>query len=45
MPEDLNTASSEASVTSLVRGILNDAQELFRQQSALFKAELREDMR
>jgi uncharacterized membrane protein YqjE len=45
MPDEINTTTSEASVTSLVRGILNDAQELFRQQTALFKAEVREDMR
>jgi hypothetical protein len=37
--------TGEASVTSLVRGIVNDAQELFRQQLGLFKAEFREDMR
>jgi hypothetical protein len=44
MPDDIPT-TGEASVTSLVRGIVNDAQELFRQQLALFKAEFREDMR
>lgn len=44
MPDDIQT-TGEASVTSLVRGILNDAQELFRQQIALFKSEFREDMR
>jgi hypothetical protein len=44
MPDDTHI-TSEASVTSLVRGIVNDAQELFRQQLALFKAEFREDMR
>ncbi len=40
-----NPTTGEASVTSLVRGIVNDAQELLRQQLALFKAEFREDMR
>src|SRR5262249_50806613 len=44
MPDDI-PMTSEPSVTSLVRGILNDAQELFRQQFALFKAEFRDDMR
>lgn len=44
MPEDIHT-TGEQSLTSLVRGIVNDAQELFRQQIALFKAEVREDMR
>ena len=37
--------TGEPSVTSLVGGIMNDAQELFRQQMAVFKAELRDDMR
>ena len=37
--------SGEPSVTSQVGGIMNDAQELFRQQLALFKAEFRDDMR
>jgi uncharacterized membrane protein YqjE len=44
MPDDIHTTGDQ-SVTSLVRGIVNDAQELFRQQIALFKAEVREDMR
>jgi hypothetical protein len=44
MPDNIQTASEE-SLTSLVRGIANDAQELFRQQLALFKSEFREDMR
>ena len=45
MPDAINTTSNETSVTSLVRGILNDAQELFRQQTALLKTEIREDLR
>ena len=44
MADDIHTAG-EPSVTSLVRGIVTDAQELFRQQIALFKAEFKEDMR
>jgi hypothetical protein len=44
MPDDIHT-TGEASLTSLVRGIVNDAQELFRQQLALFKSEFHEDMR
>jgi len=38
-------SGSDASVTSLVSGIVNDAQELMKQQFALFKAEVKEDMR
>jgi F0F1-type ATP synthase assembly protein I len=38
-------SESDVSVTSLVGGIVNDAQELMKQQLALFKAEVREDMR
>jgi hypothetical protein len=34
---------SEANVTELVRGIINDAQELFKQQIALVRAEVRSD--
>jgi hypothetical protein len=34
---------SDASMTQLVSGIINDAQQLTRQQFALFKAEIRED--
>jgi Flp pilus assembly protein TadB len=44
MPDDIRT-NGEPSMVSLAHGILNDAQELFRQQLALFKAELREDLR
>jgi hypothetical protein len=44
MPDDICT-TEEASATAIVRGILNDAQELFRQQIALFKAEIRDDLR
>jgi hypothetical protein len=35
----------DVSMTSLVGGIVSDAQELMKQQLALFKAEIREDMR
>jgi len=38
-------SDSDASVTSLVSGILNDAQDLLKQQVNLFKHELREDIR
>jgi hypothetical protein len=44
MANDLQT-SSDTSVVSLVTGIINDAQELFKQQLALFKYEVREDLR
>jgi uncharacterized membrane protein YqjE len=36
---------SETSVTGLVTGIINDAQELIRQQLTLFKHEIKEDLR
>src|SRR6516164_7156040 len=35
----------EPSVTALVSGIVNDAHELLKQQMALLKAEIREDLR
>jgi len=35
----------EPKVTDLVAGILSDAQELFRQQAALFRSEIQEDVR
>jgi len=35
----------EPSVTAMVQGIIDDAQELIRQQLALFKAEIKEDVR
>jgi len=35
----------DVSLTSLVTGIVNDVQELMKQQFALFQAELKEDMR
>jgi uncharacterized membrane protein YqjE len=38
-------SGSDVSVTSLVSGIVSDAQELVKQQLALFKAEVKEDMR
>jgi len=37
-------SSPEVSTTSLLSGIVNDAQELFKQQLELFKAELKQDM-
>lgn len=36
---------SEGSLTGLVTGIVNDAQELVKQQFALFKHEVKEDLR
>jgi len=38
-------SGSDVSVTALVSGIVGDAQELMKQQFALFKAEVKEDMR
>jgi len=35
----------EPNVTTLVTGILSDAEELFRQQAALFRQEIKEDVR
>jgi hypothetical protein len=43
MSANLQTGS-EPSVTSLVTGIVNDAQELIKQQLALFKHEIRQDV-
>ena len=37
--------SSDPSVTSLLSGIVNDAQELIKQQLQLFKHELKDDMK
>jgi uncharacterized membrane protein YqjE len=37
-------SNPEMSTTSLVAGIVNDAQELFKEQLELFKAELKQDM-
>src|SRR5436305_15050952 len=37
-------SSPEVSTTSLLSGIVNDAQELFKNQLELFKAELKQDM-
>jgi hypothetical protein len=37
-------SNPEMSTTSLVSGIINDAQELLKQQLELFKAELKQDM-
>jgi hypothetical protein len=44
MANDLRTAP-EPSMTSLVSGIINDAQDLLKQQVSLLKQELREDVR
>jgi H+/Cl- antiporter ClcA len=37
--------TGETTVTSLVSGIVSDAQELIKQQAALLRAEVREDLR
>lgn len=44
MANDLHTGT-EPSVTGLVTGIINDAQELLKQQLALFKQEVKDDVR
>ena len=44
MATNLQT-SSEPSTTSLLQGIFNDIQELFKQQMELFKAEVKNDAR
>jgi hypothetical protein len=44
MASDLHT-EPEFSVTSLLRGIVSDAQDLFQQQLALFRAEIKDDFR
>jgi hypothetical protein len=44
MSQDLQSPP-EPQVTTLVTGILNDAQELFRQQIALVRREVQEDFR
>src|SRR5579883_556014 len=43
MPDHSETVS-EGSLTGLVTGIVNDAQELVKQQFALFKHEVKEDL-
>jgi len=44
MANDLHTGT-EPSLTGLVAGIINDAQELVKQQLALFKQEVKDDVR
>lgn len=44
MASDLHT-EAEFSVTSLLKGIVSDAQELLQQQLALFRAEIKDDFR
>jgi hypothetical protein len=44
MASDLHT-EAEFSVTSLLKGIVSDAQELIQQQLALFRAEIKDDFR
>jgi hypothetical protein len=45
LPNPTQTASNEPSATTLVSGIVKDAQELFKQQVALLKLEAEEDLR
>ena len=44
MADRIQMTDSELSVTSLVSGIVTDAQELIKQQLLLFKHELKEDV-
>jgi hypothetical protein len=44
MANDLRTGN-EPSLTGLVTGIINDGQELLKQQMALFKQEIKDDLR
>lgn len=45
MANEVHSGSEGASVTTLVTGIINDAQELIKQQLALLKHEVRDDLR
>jgi amino acid permease len=45
MATELQTSSTDtASLTGLVTGIVNDAQELLQQQLALFRSEIKQDL-
>ena len=44
MANDLHTGH-EPSITGLVTGIINDAQDLLKQQLAMFKQEIKDDVR
>ncbi len=44
-PDPVAPANQDQSVTQLVSGIVNDAQDLMRQQIALLKHEVRKDLR
>jgi protein-S-isoprenylcysteine O-methyltransferase Ste14 len=45
MANDLQSPTDQQNLTSLVTGILDDAQELFRQQAKLLRHEIKEDFR
>ena len=45
MANDLQSPPEQQNLTSLVTGILDDAQELFRQQVKLLRHEIKEDFR
>jgi hypothetical protein len=44
MPDNQNTATAEPSMASLVSGIIGDAQQLIRQEVALAKREVQEEL-
>jgi hypothetical protein len=44
MPTERNLATDGSSMTELVTGIVHDAQELTRQQFAMFQAEIKHDL-
>lgn len=45
MATDTYKSESDASMTKLVSGIISDAQDLLKQQLAMFRTELKEDVR
>jgi len=45
MAANVQQTPPEVSTTSLVSGIINDAQELFKAQLELFKAEIKQDLK
>jgi len=45
MATDTYKSESDTSMTQLVSGIISDAQELLKQQLAMFRTELKEDVR
>lgn len=45
MANELHSPTDQQSMTTLVTGIINDAQELFQQQLALTRREIQDDLR